>query len=142
MGYTRDQLRAQRAYRCVKEAMGKLSEKDQEEYKIAVNHFGDNVMKNGLALALAFLGRQMDKRAANSLVLEHLASVEIAGLDLTTGQDVKIQEQLIQRVAQMETGNYMLATRTYLRQIIWFRRAVQALLPTENKKVKTDSGEA
>ena len=78
--YTRDQLRAKYAYNRVLHAKNDLPEKDLKEYKIAVNHFGANVLKNGLVLALAFLARQMDKRKANKTLLEDLAGVEVFGL--------------------------------------------------------------
>jgi CRISPR type III-B/RAMP module-associated protein Cmr5 len=123
MRYTRDQLRARLAYCCVHKAQAELTANEQNEYKIAVNHFGANVMKNGLALALAFLGRQMEKRRANKMLLEHLAQVEVAGLDQNLLPEVFILE-----VVEMDVANYMLATRTYLRQIIWFRRAAHALI--------------
>lgn len=112
---TRDQVRAQHAYACVKAA------KDDgclEDYKILVNSLGANVMRSGLAAAIAFLERE--KRKEVTLFLNHLAAAKIPGLDGTNAQTLPA------KVRALQLQDYMLATRELLRVVLWFRRAVQA----------------
>lgn len=110
----RDQRRALHAYQVV----GKLPDGQLKEYCIAINDLCANVLRSGLAAALAALERQKDGRGR--LVLQHLAEAEVPGLEGATGND------LAERARQLDVDAYMLATREILGMAAWLKRAVQA----------------
>ena len=109
---TRDQLRALHAYKAVGEVK---DEKEQKDYKIAVNDLGVNILRSGLCAALATVQRVKGER-----LLAHLAAAEIPGL-----KDVKASD-LVARVRNLDLDAYMIATREMLRVALWLKRAVQA----------------
>jgi len=110
----RDQRRAIHAY----EAAESVPEDQRRDYEIAVNDLGANVLRSGLAAALASLDRQ--KGGRGGAVLEHLAAAGIPGLEDATRDD------LAQRVRTLDAGSYMSATREVLQVATWLKRAVQA----------------
>jgi len=110
---TRDQNRALRAYSCVR----RVTNDEKEDYKIAVNDFGSNILRSGLAATMALAER---KQGAHELLLNHLAAADIPGFP---GQGNEIPE----RVRGMSVADYMLATRETLKVLVWFKRAVQAI---------------
>lgn len=112
---TRDQQRALHAYQCV----GAVDERLREDYKVAVNGLGPNVIRSGLAGAVAFLERQR-KRDAVKLFLDHLGKAQIPGLEN------KDHRSLPDAVRGLDLAGYMLASRETLRVAQWFKRAVQA----------------
>lgn len=113
---TRDQDRAVYAYTQV----AKITKKEEQaEYKIAVNQLGAQVMRSGLAAAMAFLERKNDREAVNRL-LGDIAGANIMGLAGTNAKN------LPDHIRKMDLESYMIATREILRILIWFRRAVQA----------------
>ncbi len=109
----RDQRRALHAYRVVRSVP---SEK-QADYAIAVNDLGANILRSGLCAAIAALQRMGER---SRLVLEHLASAEIPGLEGCRA------EELPERIQQLDADAYMLATREALQLATWLKRAVQA----------------
>jgi len=111
---TRDQIRAQHAYACV----GRVAEADRADYRVSVNYLGTNIMRSGLAAAVAFLQRRKD--AAAKQLIRDLASASIPGLVDTSG------ETFPERVRDLDLEVYMLATRETLKVAQWFKRAVQA----------------
>jgi CRISPR-associated protein Cmr5 len=109
----RDQRRALHAY----ESVGKVPEEKREDYKIAVNDFGANILRSGLCAALATLQRLGDR---GNLLLGHLASACVPGLEEATAQD------LAKRVQKLDVDAYMIATREMLQVAVWLKRAAQA----------------
>ncbi|HZU15022.1 MAG TPA: type III-B CRISPR module-associated protein Cmr5 [Candidatus Dormibacteraeota bacterium] len=110
----RQQLWALHAY----ESVASVGKDQRKEYGIAVNDLGANVLRSGLAAAMAALERKRDR--GGKLLLEHLATAGISGLEHATGQD------LPDRVRRLDLDAYLLATREVLQLATWFRRAVQA----------------
>ena len=93
------------------------SEADQKNYRIAVNDFGANILRNGLCAAIATVQR-LDRRG--ELLLQHLASANIPGLE---GVDSR---SLPGRIRELDADSYMIATRELLQVATWLKRAVQA----------------
>lgn len=123
MALTRDQVRAQYAYESVQDYFASATAKDRDEYKIAVNGFGANIIRSGLAVTLAFLerSRQDQRRTADREFMSHLAGAGVPYLTEAT------EETLPGLVRAMPVEHYMVATRELLRLGHWFKRAVQAL---------------
>jgi CRISPR-associated protein Cmr5 len=119
---TREQKWALRAYACVRG----VPREQRKEYKPLANSFGGQVMRNGLAAALAFLER---KEGASQLLLGHLAKAELPGLEGARGDGAKLPDE----ARRLGLEEYMLATREALRFSVWLRRAVQALLKDEQE---------
>lgn len=114
---TREQQRALHAYECAT----RVQPQDWNDYKVAVHDLGANVLRSGLAMAVAALERQSERHAVEAL-LQHLA----AGLQHLPQLRAVSGKQLAARVRQVPVQDYMLVTREVLRLAIWFKRAVQA----------------
>jgi CRISPR-associated protein Cmr5 len=110
----RQQSWALHAYQVV----DRVSEDRLRDYRIVVNDLGANVLRGGLAAAIAALERE-DRRGG--LVLEHLASAGISGLEGATRDD------LPDRVRRLDVDGYVIASREVLQFAAWLRRAVQAI---------------
>lgn len=110
----RDQRRALHAYKVVAE----VPKEEQKDYEIAVNDFGANILRSGLCAAIAAVQR-LGNRGAR-LLLQHLASADVPGLKDATEND------LAQRVRELDAEAYMIATREMLQVAVWLKRAVQA----------------
>lgn len=110
---TRDQQRARHAYGCIQ----KVRPDQQKDYKIAVNDFGANILRNGLCAALAAVQR-LDQRG--DLLLEHLAQAQVPGLENCQAND------LAERVRKLSASEYLIATREMLQVAMWLKRAAQA----------------
>ncbi|HZV49120.1 MAG TPA: type III-B CRISPR module-associated protein Cmr5 [Candidatus Dormibacteraeota bacterium] len=109
----RQQMWALHAYESVRSVTG-----NRTDYEIAVNDLGADVLRSGLAAAMAALERKRDR--GGGLLLKHLADAKISGLADATAQD------LPDRVRRLDLDAYLLATREVLQLATWFRRAVQA----------------
>ena len=109
----RDQQRALHAY----EAVGSVQEAQQKNYQIAVNDLGANILRSGLCAALASVQRLGDR---GNVLLDHLASAGVPGLENATAPD------LAKRVRELDADGYMIATREMLQVATWLKRAVQA----------------
>jgi hypothetical protein len=136
--FTKDQERARRAYAQVQplwtayvearrsgdKAVETKARKACEDYEIAVKALGANILRSGLAAALAELMR----RKADKL-REHLASSAIPGFaPETAGANLLVQAN------NLAVGQYMLATRETLQAVMWLRRACEALFEDEEKR--------
>lgn len=120
---TRDQDRALHAYARVTAYVKEASASERKDYKVAVNDLGAQTLRSGLAASLAFLERQV-KRKAVARLLDDLAGAGIPGL---SGQG----KELPGKARALDLDGYVLATRELLRVSQWFKRAVQATLPDE-----------
>jgi CRISPR-associated protein Cmr5 len=109
--HTRDQRRALHAYQAV---AGVSKPKD---YKIAVNDLGANILRSGLAVAMAALERLGDH---GQTLLDHLATADVPGLDGAT------RDTLPDRVRRLDVDGYMIATREMIAVATWLKRAAQA----------------
>lgn len=109
----RDQQRALHAYHAVES----VPSESRENYKIAVNDLGANILRSGLCAAIAAVQRRRD---GGNILLGHLASAGVPGLEGATAQD------LAQRVRELDAESYMIATRDFLKVASWLKRAVQA----------------
>jgi CRISPR-associated protein Cmr5 len=109
----RDQQRALHAY----ESVGKVPKGQQKDYKIAVNDLGANILRSGLCAAIAAVQRLGDR---GNVLLGHLASAGVPGLEEATAQD------LAKRVRELDADAYMIATREMLEVAAWLKRAMQA----------------
>ncbi len=112
---TRDQQRATFAYRCVHG----VEPNARPNYKILVNGLGANIIKSGLAAAVAFAERYHDKDVTRDL-FEHLSNAGIAGLEGSA-------EGFPDRARELGLTDYMVATRETLAVVSWLKRALQAL---------------
>ena len=121
---TRDQQRAQFAYR----AVGSITdEAEQKDYKIAVHTLGAEILKSGLAAAMAGLERR--ERRGDRL-RNDLANARIPGL-VQQGRQGVLQEPLTganlpAKVRALPLDDYIFATRETLQVVLWLKRAVQA----------------
>jgi CRISPR-associated protein Cmr5 len=95
-----------------------VAEAERSDYKISVNDLGTNIMRSGLAAAIAFLQRRKDNAAKQ--FIDDLGEAGIPGL-VDTNRDT-----LPERVRSLELEAYMLATHETLKVAQWFKRAVQA----------------
>jgi CRISPR-associated protein Cmr5 len=109
----RDQRRALHAY----EAVGSVQKAQQKDYQIAVNDLGANILRSGLCAAIASVERLGDR---GNVLLGHLASAGVPGLDGATARD------LAKRVRELNVDGYMIAAREMLQVATWLKRAVQA----------------
>jgi CRISPR-associated protein Cmr5 len=96
----------------------RVAAEQRDDYRIAVNDLCANVLRGGLAAAVAALERARDR--AGGLVLEDLAAAGVTGL-AGAGAD-----ELPARVRGLDVDGYMIATREVLQFGAWLRRAVQA----------------
>jgi CRISPR-associated protein Cmr5 len=111
----RDQQRALHAYDAVS---GVPSDKQsRDNYKIAVNDLGANILRSGLCAAIASVQRLGNR---GDVLLGHLASAGVPGLEDATARN------LAQRVRGLDADSYMIATRELLQVATWLKRAVQA----------------
>jgi len=108
----RDQERALHAYEVVKT----VPKEKQNDYEIAVNDLGANILRSGLCAAIAAVQRLGDRGRP---VLDHLAQANVPGLEGAT-------QDLARRVRELDTEAYMMATREMLRVTMWLKRAMQA----------------
>lgn len=115
--HTRDQRRALHAY----QAAAGVSEK-RKDYQIAVNDLGANILRSGLAAAMAALERLGDR---GKTLLDHLAMASIPGLEDAT------KDTLPNRVRLLDVDAYMIATREMIAVATWLKRAVQATFGDE-----------
>ena len=121
---TRDQQRARHAYDRVRAVWREGTPASRTDYRIAVNGLGATVIHFGLAGTMAWLERSANsesKKWAVARLLNDLAGAGIAAVPANTAG-----EALPERVRNLSVHDYMLATRDFLRLVIWFRRAVQA----------------
>lgn len=109
----RDQQRALYAYQVVSMVPQEL----QKDYSNAVNRLGTNILQSGLCAAIASVQRL---KGRGTLLLEHLASAGVAGLDGAQAGD------LAKRIRELDTDAYMIATREILAVTSWLKRGVQA----------------
>jgi CRISPR-associated protein Cmr5 len=109
----RDQRRALHAY----EAVGKVPKNDRNDYEIAVSDLGANILRSGLCAAIAAVQRLGSR---GELLLEHLASAGVPGLERATAKD------LAKRMRELDVDAYIIATREMLQVAVWLKRAVQA----------------
>ncbi|MEQ8767236.1 MAG: type III-B CRISPR module-associated protein Cmr5 [Planctomycetota bacterium] len=109
----RDQQRALHAY----EAVATVQRPHQKDYQIAVNDLGANILRSGLCAAIASVQRLGNR---GDVLLGHLASSGLSGLEDATAQD------LAQRVRRLDADSYMIATRELLKVATWLKRAAQA----------------
>ena len=110
----RDQRWALHAYAVV----GQLAKEAQDNYKIAVNGLGADILRNGLSAALAALERQ--KGGRGGILLHHVATAGVTGLAQATGDDLPRQ------VRELGVDAYVIATREILQLAAWLKRAAQA----------------
>ena len=111
----RDQQRALHAYTAVDSVPSDTRFRDN--YKIAVNDLGANILRSGLCAAIASVQRLGNR---GDVLLGHLASAGVPGLEDATAQN------LAQRVRGLDADSYMMATRELLQVATWLKRAVQA----------------
>ena len=110
----RDQKRALHAYQVV----ASVPREKRKDYQIAVNDLGANILRNGLAAAMAALERLGDR---GKMLLDHLAAAGLPGLEGATKDD------LPDRVRRLDDVDaYMIATREMLQVAAWLKRAAQA----------------
>lgn len=109
----RDQRRALHAY----DAVAKVEQRQQNDYDIAVNDLGANILRGGLCAALAAIQRLGNR---GEVLLDHLATAGVPGLDSANAGD------LVRRVRELDADSYMIATREMLLVAAWLKRAVQA----------------
>ncbi len=110
---TREQQRALYAYQVV----ASVPKNDRADYKTAVNALGANVLRSGLAAAIAAVERMGGR---GSLLMKHLAEAGVPGLAGATANDVP------NRIRQLNVDEYIFATREILRVTTWLKRASQA----------------
>jgi CRISPR-associated protein Cmr5 len=111
----RDQRWALHAYNVVANVPDGNTER--KDYKIAVNDLGTDILRCGLAAAVAALERRGER---GKRLLNDLASSEISGL---RGKNA---DELPGAVRGLDLDAYMLATREMLQVATWLKRAVQA----------------
>ena len=112
----RDQQRALHAFKSVQDVVSR-NDVDFDKYERAVQEFGHSLLTAGLCAALAAVQRLgKDGRT----LLEHLASAGIHGFEECTAD--KYEEQS----ANLESPDYMIASREALSVASWLKRAVQA----------------
>jgi CRISPR-associated protein Cmr5 len=131
---TRDQERAAHAYGCANKV---INSELQADYKSLVNAFGSHVMRSGLCAALAFVQRKQAKdEDAQAKRGHNAAGVFVGHLNDYLSRDSLLglaqdKGDLMTRVQGLPVHDYMLVTREVLALSLWFRRAVQALMPDE-----------
>lgn len=111
----RDQQRALHAYGAIDSVPS--DKQSRENYKIAVNDLGANILRSGLCAAIASVQRLGNR---GDVLLGHLASAGVPGLEDATAQN------LAQCVRELDADSYMMATRELLQVATWLKRAVQA----------------
>lgn len=114
MTLTRDQRRALHAYSSV----SALNEEERSEYQVAVNDLGVNILRHGLCAALAAIQRSSSDGSAK--LLGHLAEADLPGLEVSSGID------LVRRVRELDSGQYMMISREVIEVATWLKRAAQA----------------
>ena len=102
--------------------MREVSSGKQQDYKIAVNDLGADILRSGLSAALAVLERSKDERGKQLLdhVARHVATSRIPDLEKATS------DNLPGLVRGLDVDAYMLATREILQLAGWLKRAAQA----------------
>jgi len=111
----RDQRRALKAYECV----AHVPRDKHDDYKTAVNALAANILRSGLAAAMAALERLGDR---GKTLLSHLDAADVPGLEGATEDDLPA------RVRQLDDVDaYMIATREMLEVVAWLKRAAQAM---------------
>lgn len=112
---TRDQIRAIAAYERARQVHGRDNRND---FEILVNDLAANILRSGLAAAIAFAERDKSRQAVQHL-FTHLVEANIPGLTGTW-------EELPNTIRCLDCDAYMLATREIRKILTWLKRAVQA----------------
>ncbi|MFQ5744780.1 MAG: type III-B CRISPR module-associated protein Cmr5 [Acidobacteriota bacterium] len=124
----RHQSLALHAYGVVGKVSGKQQRKD---YERAVKNLGANILRSGLAAAMAALERRSDR---GKRLLDHLARAGIPGLEAATADD------LPERVRGLDVDAYMIATRQMLHLAAWLKRAAQATFVDDDDAEQAEIG--
>lgn len=111
----KDQRRAAYAYQHVEAIKEKAA---RDDYEVAVNDFGANVLRSGLLVAVA----RLQVQPGGKVLIQHLSEAEIPGIRSQEAAKRSVLEQ----VREMPLDDYLLATREILNLAQWFKRAVQA----------------
>lgn len=133
---TKDQERANAAWRCVEEA-GQQSPDFKKRYGTLARKLPALIQTNGLGQALAFLyskakfAEAEDKRSseakANGTIFNQLSDRVMKELEIAS-QD---QGKLLRVLVQQQTAFYRRATAEALAFALWLRRFAEAELPSE-----------
>ncbi len=118
---TRDQKRALLAY----EQVDALANDKQrfDNFATLVNNLGAQIIRSGLAAALAFAERYRDQDAVTHLlsaIAAHLGKLNVPGIQQPNDRNIAGQ------IRALSVADYMLVTRELLKLIIWLKRAIQA----------------
>lgn len=111
--HTRDQRRALQAY----QAVAGVPKEKHKDYQSVINDLGANILRSGLAAAMAALERRGDH---GKTVLDHLARAGVPGLDGAK------ENTLPDCVRRLDVDAYMIATREMIAVATWLKRAAQA----------------
>lgn len=120
--HTREQQRARIAYEKVGEIAEGTDSGLKEGYRTLVKGIGANIQRNGLAAAVDYVKRYHHSNAADKF-LDHLAQ---SGIPSLPNQG----DQLPAATRNLSLADYMVVTRECLRTIVWYKRAVEALIPS------------
>ena len=118
---TRQQERAEKAYRCVS---GKMSSKDEDEYLRLAKSFPALVHTCGLVQAIAYVHAKDNKARTGEAYLDHLSGVMVIDLlENTTLED---------KSRKADMTEYQFLSLEAIEAATWLKRYAEALLDSKS----------
>jgi len=122
--------RAEFAYNCVKEALGKLDDKKRKEYRSYTRKIPQMILTNGLGQTLAFIYSKKDKGNAYDLIYKQLT--DYLKSDSTTRINIpETATELVEWVISLPSSEYRYVTEEILAFLRWLKRFAEGMIEGE-----------
>ncbi|HON72169.1 MAG TPA: type III-B CRISPR module-associated protein Cmr5 [bacterium] len=122
--------RAECAYKCVEEAINRLNNKEQKEYRSYSRKIPTMILTNGLGQTLAFIKSKSEKGNAYSLIYDQLTEY------MKSDSTLKIQmpsgeSDLVKWVISSDSVTYRYIEQEILAFLNWLKRFAEGLIEEE-----------
>jgi len=122
--------RAECAYKCVEEAINRLNNKEQKEYRSYSRKIPTMILTNGLGQTLAFIKSKSEKGNAYSLIYdqltEYMESDSVSGIKMPSDKN-----DLTEWVISCDSTTYRHITREILAFLNRLKRFAEGLIEEE-----------
>ncbi len=125
--------RAEFAYSCVKDALEKLDNKRQKEYRSYTRRIPTMILTNGLGQALAFVKAKSERGNAYELIYsqltEYLKSNSTARIKMPSDRS-----DLLEWVISCDSNEYRHIAQEILAFLNWLKRFAEGMIEAEETK--------
>lgn len=116
-----EQGRAEFAYRCVSEALEKLDDKKQDDYRLYSKKLPTMLLTNGLGQMLAFVKSKAKDKIAYELLYNQMTSYLKSNTTARMSMP-KDKRDLTEWAVSCNSHEYRLITKELLTFLIWLKR--------------------